>query len=252
MGRRRPIPDDQSESLAGSFTVVSQNDEDEEEITFVGARANENQSMIKEEGEEVDFTDIDEEAAGDDDEADMETCSVCSVENGKIICKPYRREILQRKIAKANRKGEEGHTDILNTLKQSGIRIFVVDHIHSSTVTEIMASIHNVIRHVSRYDRSPPGLESRYGNRCLLFRDEAGRFFNLTLAAHTHASEGQFKSLLDTFSGVQAMCLLTVLGRSFACVTECKFIKIMLTFGNQRTTIIVLIEIVSLPANLFS
>ena len=227
MGRRRPIRDDQSESQAGSFSVVSKSDEEEEEITFVSAKANETQSVIKEEeGEEVDFTDIEEEAAGDDDdEGDMETCSVCSVEDGKIICKPYRREILQKKIAKANGKGQDGHTDILNTLKESGIRIFVVDHCHSSTVTEIMASIHNVIRHVSRYDRSPPGLESRYGNRCLLYRDESGRFFNLTLAAHTHASEGQFKSLLDTFSGVQAMCLLTVLGRSFACVTECKFLK---------------------------
>ena len=114
------------------------------------------------------------------------------------------------------------NTKILNILKNSGIRIFVIDYEHSKSITEIMASIRNVIRHVSRYDRSPPGLDSKDGNKCLLYRDEYGRFFNLTLAGHTISAEGTFKSLLDTFSGVQAMSLLTILCRSFPCIFECK------------------------------
>ena len=56
--------------------------------------------------------------------------------------------------------------------------------------------------------------------RCLLYRDPDGRLFNLTLAPHTTAVEGTWKSLLQSFSVLQAVTLLVVLCRSFSCAVE--------------------------------
>mmetsp|Transcript_25420 Transcript_25420/g.60086 ORF Transcript_25420/g.60086 Transcript_25420/m.60086 type:complete len:752 (-) Transcript_25420:181-2436(-) len=56
--------------------------------------------------------------------------------------------------------------------------------------------------------------------RCLLYRDPDGRLFNLTLAPHTTAVEGTWKSLLQSFSVLQAVTLLVVLCRSFSCAME--------------------------------
>lgn len=133
---------------------------------------------------------------------------------GTWLCRPYKRERLLEEIYAANRKGIAGHAAVLNTLKETGIMIFIIDSKISSTTADIMDSVRNVIHHVAKEDQCSAA------PRCLLYRDQEGRFFNLTLASHTTAAAGKWKELLTSFSGVQAMALLTILSRSFACVSQ--------------------------------
>jgi hypothetical protein len=151
----------------------------------------------------------------DDDDSDASW-------RGTWLCRPYRRERLLEVIDTANRKGVNGHAAVLDMLKNAGVMIFIVDSKISITTAHIMTSIRNVVRHVSKEERERPACYSRGGQRCLLYRDHEGRFFNLTLADHTTASAGQWRRLLDSFSGFQAMMVLTVLCRSFACATQSK------------------------------
>ena len=72
-----------------------------------------------------------------------------------------------------------------------------------------------VIEHFqSHYDRSKPEYENQ---RCLLYRDEKGRLYNLTLKNESSGLAGTWKSLLQSFSGLQAMIALTILTRVIAC-----------------------------------
>jgi hypothetical protein len=157
----------------------------------------------------------------DDNDSD-EASIACKWEDGAWICQPYRREMITAEILKANRRGEKGHSAVLNLLKQSGVRVFVVDASVSSTVAEIMTSIRSAIYHVSKLDRKRASFNPRVAQRCLLYKDRGGRFFNLTLAAYTAAPAYAFKDYLASFSGIQAMSVLTILCRSFACATQCK------------------------------
>jgi hypothetical protein len=50
-----------------------------------------------------------------------------------------------------------------------------------------MISIYHVIRHCSKEERHDLPLIQEKNQRCLLYRDHEGRFFNLTLADHTTA-----------------------------------------------------------------
>jgi hypothetical protein len=141
---------------------------------------------------------------------------------GTWLCRPYRRERLLEEINSANRKGVNGHAAVLDTLKNSGVMIFIVDSKVSVTTGDIMKSVHNIIRHVSKEERMRTAFLPRVTQRCLLYRDNEGRFFNLTLAEHTTASAGQWRGLLNSFSAFQAVMVLTVLCRSFACATQSK------------------------------
>jgi hypothetical protein len=151
----------------------------------------------------------------DDDDSDASW-------RGTWLCRPYRRERLLEVIDSANRKGVNGHAAVLDMLKNAGVMIFIIDSKISITTAHIMTSVRNVVRHVSKVERTRPACYSRGGQRCLLYRDHEGRFFNLTLADHTTASAGQWRRLLDSFSGFQAMMVLTILCRSFACATQSK------------------------------
>jgi hypothetical protein len=144
----------------------------------------------------------------------------CKWDGDDWECRPYKREMITAEILKANRRGEKGHAAILNLLKSSGVRIFVVDASVSSSIAEIMQSIRSVIDHVSKLKRTRSCFNPRVGQRCILYKDREGRFFNLTLADHTAAPAHTFKHYLKSFSGVQAMSVLTVLCRSFPCATE--------------------------------
>lgn len=155
------------------------------------------------------------------EDLDSDDASIVSNWDGtKWVCRPYRRELISSSILKANREGEKGHVAVLNLLKKSGIRVYVVDSAVSSTVAEIMQSIRSVIQHVKKIDRARATFNPHDAQRCLLYKDGEGRFFNLTLADHTTGPAGTFKDYLSSFSGVQAMSILTVLCRSFACAVE--------------------------------
>jgi hypothetical protein len=150
---------------------------------------------------------------GNDEYDDSDEVSEASTWRGTWLCRPYKRERLLEEIYAANRKGIAGHSAVLNTLKNTGIMIFIIDSKISSTTAGVMDSIRNVIHHISKEDFTS-------SKRCLLYRDHEGRFFNLTLASHTTAAVGKWKDLLQSFSGLQAMALLTILCRSFACVSQ--------------------------------
>ena len=168
----------------------------------------------------------------------------------------YRRDRLMKDIDSAQDHGAEGYASILKTLKQAGIMIFIVDSKVSSTVSEVLESIQNVILHSRKVQRTNQLINEigdkkdgricgdgkgsngndhqRQGDKavcnafaknqwCLLYRDPEGRLFNLTLAEHTAALAGQWQGLLQSFSVVQAMTLLSVLARNYSCTTEGKF-----------------------------
>eukprot|EP00934_Nitzschia_sp_Nitz4_P003311 Nitzschia sp. Nitz4//scaffold141_size107518//4714//5893//NITZ4_004260-RA/size107518-processed-gene-0.75-mRNA-1//1//CDS//3329536240//3301//frame0 len=136
-------------------------------------------------------------------------------------CRPYNREVINKEIDKANRRGEKGHAAIVKFLKSKGIRVFVVDAKHAPTVADIMSSVRGIIHFVVTKSREPSCFgRPHQGKRCLLYKDKHGRFFNLTMADYTASAAGTFRSYLDSFSGVQAMCILLILARSLPCATD--------------------------------
>ena len=141
---------------------------------------------------------------------------------GTWLCRPYKRERLLEEIYSANRKGVTGHAAVLNTLKNTGVMIFIIDSKVSTNTADIMDSIRNVINHVAKEERSRPSFNPRESQRCLLYRDHEGRFFNLTLATHTTSAASRWKDLSHSFSGLQALAVLTILSRSFSCATSSK------------------------------
>ena len=66
----------------------------------------------------------------------------------------YRRDRLMKDIDSAQNHGAEGYASILKTLKQAGIMIFIVDSKVSSTVSEVLESIQNVILHSRKVQRT--------------------------------------------------------------------------------------------------
>jgi hypothetical protein len=141
---------------------------------------------------------------------------------GTWLCRPYKRERLLEEIYAANRKGSSGHAAVLNTLKNTGVMIFIIDSKISTTTADIVDSLRNVIDHLSNEERARPTFNPRTSQRCLLYRDHEGRFFNLTLADHTTAQASQWKGLLDSFSSFQATSILALLARSLGCASERK------------------------------
>ena len=136
---------------------------------------------------------------------------------GAWLCRPYAREKLLEDIYTANRKGLQGHEAILDTLQSAGVMIYIVDSKVATTKADVMDSVRSVVLHVSKIARAVHSSDPRDYQRCLLYRDREGRFFNLTLSGHTTSSVGKWQDYLDSFSGLQAMAILTIMCRSFAC-----------------------------------
>mmetsp|Transcript_115969 Transcript_115969/g.334897 ORF Transcript_115969/g.334897 Transcript_115969/m.334897 type:complete len:500 (-) Transcript_115969:226-1725(-) len=152
----------------------------------------------------------DGEGYGDNDESWKE----------EWLCKPYKREKLWEEIMDANHKGVAGHAAILNTLKNLGVMIFLIDAKVSTNTADILESTRNVLHHVCKEARDPSGMSSNDAQRCLLYRDTEGRFFNLLLDDHSSNLAKDWESHLTSFSCLQAASLLMVLSRSFACITQ--------------------------------
>lgn len=188
--------------------------------------------------------DYDEESGGSDDGDDLSESSG-KWKSKRWLCRPYKRERLFDEIEQANANGT--HEAVLNTLKNQGIMIFIIDGKVSTTTADIMDSIRNIIRHIAKEegarrrnesislewnDNKKVGFEAsrqsyftpnfyREQQRCLLYRDGEGRYFNLTLADHAAAAAGTWEGLLNSFSALQAVSIFTVLSRSFACIHQC-------------------------------
>mmetsp|Transcript_24833 Transcript_24833/g.45680 ORF Transcript_24833/g.45680 Transcript_24833/m.45680 type:complete len:207 (+) Transcript_24833:1415-2035(+) len=121
----------------------------------------------------------------------------------------YRKVVLQQMMDQYENK--DGSRATIDQLKEFGITVYLAEY---DSVD--MFLLKQVVQHVtaSKSDRS----KSHYENqRCLLYRDENGRLFNLTLNNGSSGLAGTWNSLLISYSGLQAMVALTVLTRAYAC-----------------------------------
>ncbi len=79
-----------------------------------------------------------------------------------------------------------------------------------------------VVEHASSssyFDRTTGRMEGEH-QKCLLYRDERGRLYNLVLANGCNGLAGTWESLQLSFSGLQALVALSVLTRAFSCLNE--------------------------------
>jgi len=129
----------------------------------------------------------------------------------ECVAADYKSVILQQVMDQQDESNSDGGRAVIDQLKEFGITVYLAEH---GSVD--MFLLKQVVHHVtaSKTDRS----RSRYEcQRCLLYRDENGRLFNLTLNNGAGGLAGTWKSLLISYSGMQAMAALTILARAFAC-----------------------------------
>jgi len=129
----------------------------------------------------------------------------------------YRREQLLAEIDSANKKGKEGHAEVLKTLRNARILVYIIDAKVCITLTDVVNGIRRTIGHVMRdqeYRNHPKN------QKCLLYRDYDGRLFNLILISDYSNLSGPFKGNLESFSVLLATSLVTFLTRSLSCAFE--------------------------------
>ena len=129
----------------------------------------------------------------------------------------YRRDELIKEINSANNRGLEGHADVLQTLRNARILVYIIDAKVCVTLADIVDGIRKVVDHVCR------DLEYRdhpSNQKCILYRDYDGRLFNLVLTSEYSNLVGKWRGNLDSFSVVQAAALVTFLARVLSCAFE--------------------------------
>lgn len=129
-------------------------------------------------------------------------------------CYSYRRDRLIQEIDASSKRGSSA---VLNTLRNAGILVYIVDAKVCITLHEMVDSVHQVIDNVCR---DPEFRDHPKNQKAILYRDVDGRLFNLTLTSDFVTMEGSWKDLLHSFSIFQAMVLLSFLTRSFSCAVE--------------------------------
>jgi hypothetical protein len=145
----------------------------------------------------------------------------CELKNGHWICQPYKREVLAQQVD-SNSPGSGRRTAIIGTLRDMGVKVFIIDSNSVASTKELLRHVKRVIGFVAHENRvlsktGPLGFQ-----RCLLYQDRQGRVFNLLLAKHSVGPAATWQQYLDSFSGLQAMAALTIISRSFPCVVEGK------------------------------
>jgi hypothetical protein len=132
-------------------------------------------------------------------------------------CRSYRRDQLIQEIDSANKRGLEGHADVLKTLRNARILVYIIDAKVCVKLTDVVDGILRVVDHVCR---DPEYQDHPSNQKCLLYRDYDGRLFNLVLTSDYSNLEGKWRGNFDSFSVVQAAALLTFLTRSLSCAFE--------------------------------
>jgi hypothetical protein len=129
------------------------------------------------------------------------------------VCRPYKIEQIRQQVVN-NSPGVGRRTAIVSTLKEMGIKVFVLDGRVIANSYSLLTNVKRVIQIVSRdnYNYSD--------KRCLLYQDEFGRLFNVVLSPHTIGPASSYEEYLSTYSGCQAMVALAVLCRSFPCIAS--------------------------------
>ncbi|KAL3769351.1 hypothetical protein ACHAW5_008779 [Stephanodiscus triporus] len=160
----------------------------------------------------------DKSIAAEDNESDGESINVSYVPKlnddssgwgGRCGHAEYKSLVLQQVIEQHGHK--DGSREIISQLKEFGITVYMAEPDH---VDRFLLS--RVVRHVQA--SSLDGSKSPYYHqRCLLYRDECGRLYNLTLNNGCEGLAGTWKGLCIEYSGFQAMVALTVLTRAYAC-----------------------------------
>jgi hypothetical protein len=129
----------------------------------------------------------------------------------------YRREELVKEIDSANKNGKQGHAEVLETLRNARILVYIIDAKVCVTLTDVVNGIRRTIGHVIR-DKEHRGHPKN--QKCLLYRDYDGRLFNLVLTSEYTNLEGTWKGNMESFSVVLATALVTFLVRSLSCAFE--------------------------------
>ena len=160
---------------------------------------------------------------------------------GTWICHPYKVEMLEQQLFQ-NSPGSTRRNAVIETLRQVGVKVFVIDSKSTDNTKDVVDHIKRVVGFVARENCVVPKNGPLGFQRCLLYQDEEGRLFNLMLSKHAVGPAGTWQELLDSFSGCEAMMAITVLCRSLPCIVNSKkekmflidFACINLTDGSQN------------------
>lgn len=136
---------------------------------------------------------------------------------GGYVCQPYKVEILDRQLL-GNSPGAGRRAAVIETLRQMGIKVFVIDAQNTKQTEEVVQHIRRVVGFVAR--ENSMSAEQASSQRVLFYQDEQGRLFNLILSKHVTGPAGTWKEYLESFSGLEALMALTVLCRSLPCIAE--------------------------------
>mmetsp|Transcript_9782 Transcript_9782/g.20479 ORF Transcript_9782/g.20479 Transcript_9782/m.20479 type:complete len:558 (+) Transcript_9782:103-1776(+) len=129
----------------------------------------------------------------------------------------YRRDHLINEIDAANNRGLEGHGQVLETLRNARILVYIIDAKVCVTLSDVVDGIRRVVDHVCR---DPQHRDHPNNQKCLLYRDYDGRLFNLVLTSQYSNLDSSWRSNFESFSIVQAAALFTFLTRSLSCAFE--------------------------------
>lgn len=127
-------------------------------------------------------------------------------------CLPYKQCIIRREVERTNGdQSKPPYAAIVNELKNLGVRVYIVSY----SSDDVLSDARRVVSIVSKDDRRAPLREKQ---RCLLYRDERDRVFNLKIKGESSSLAGQWEAQLLSFSGFEAIVALTVLCRAFPCI----------------------------------
>jgi len=128
-------------------------------------------------------------------------------------CLPYKQYLIRNEVERANGElnGKPPYAGIVNELKNLGVRVYIVSY----SSDDVLADIRHIVSLVSKDDRKMPLREKQ---RCLLYRDERDRVFNLKIRGESDGLANQWEAQLLSFSGFEAIVASTVLCRAFPCI----------------------------------
>jgi hypothetical protein len=141
--------------------------------------------------------------------------------DGTWICHPYKIELLEQQLFH-NSPGSTRRNAVIETLRQVGVKVFVIDSKSTENTGDVVAHIRRVVGFVARENLVVPQTGPLGFQRCLLYQDEQGRLFNLMVSKHAVGPVATWLEQLDSFSGCEAMIAIAVLCRSLPCIANSK------------------------------
>ena len=155
--------------------------------------------------------------------------------SASFICAPYKTEIFQQQLDD-NCPGSGRRTAIIGALQDLGVKVFIIDSISTTTTADILHHVRRVVGYIARENRVLPKTGPLGYQRVLLYQDHQGRLFNLMLSKHAVGPAAPYQEYLDSFSGLQAMCALTVLSRSLPCAVDRKLNSVIYSIFLQQSS----------------